>query len=171
MHDKTTEGHSFTDVVQKIACSESVTADAWNRSWPRGYANPTFPDAWTHASSVVLFYAIPRDGDCVGDIDVEMPPGVDAAIYFDGRILWSWRNMEALLTTTRLPLGGGINMQGTRGHGIYLLLKDDSQRPPGECVADSPPRVTATFRCHEPWAVRLSLVERSPMRDLIITDW
>ncbi len=165
------EGHTFTDVVQEIACSERVTAEAWNRSWPRGYVVPTFPNAWTHAASTVLFYAIPRDGDCVGDIDVEMPPDVDAAIYFDGRILWSWCSSQG--GQTRLPLGGGINMQGTRGHGIYLLLKksrEDSQRPLDSQLLETP-RVTATFRCHEPWEVRLSLVKRSPMRDIIIPDW
>ncbi len=112
-----------------------------------------------------MFYAIPRDGDCVGNIDVWLhaPVGtVDAAIHFDERILWSWRGDGK--AKIRLPLGGGINMQGTRGHDVHVLL----QCPAVEC----PPRVTATFRCHEPsrGAFRLALWNRPPMRDLIIPD-
>lgn len=158
------EARWFTDAVQEVAFSRRVRPDAWNRG---GYVTPSFPDAWAHAASPVLFYPIPRDGDCVGDIDVWLPRGaariVDAAIYFDGRILWSGGVNGTDHEKQRLPLGG-INMHGTRGHDIHVLLKNV---PDSEC----PPRVTATFRCHEPRGVRLALVERSPMRDLIIPDW
>ncbi len=117
------------------------------------------------SASRVLIYVIPRDGDCVGDIDVTVPAGagpIGVSVHFDDRVLWSGDTSSS--ARYRLPFGG-INMHGTRGHPIYVVLKN---------VADDEalhPRLAATFRCHEPWAARQALRERSPMRDLLIADW
>ncbi len=153
----------FTDVVQEIGCSYITPAESWNR----GYVTPSFPAPWKDAFSPVLFYTIPQDGDCVGDIDVVRPAvhdaPMDVAIYFDNRILWSGNTGTA--PQVRLPFGG-VNMLGARGHPIHVVLKNNAAEG-----GDATPRVMATFRRYDSRTVRLALFERSAMRDLLIRDW
>lgn len=114
----------------------------------------------------VLRLDVPRDGDCVGDIEVAPHPGtgpIDVSVEFEGNVVWS--GSTGASSRYRLPFGG-INIHAARGHSLCLVLA-------GGVPADVAlqPRVTATFRCHEPLAVRRALYDRGPLRDVLIPDW